>query len=295
VEELQEQHVEVYRARNAKSVREYALVLNAQHIPFVEIAMGKDRVLAVPAPEFERAQFELSHYAEENRNWPPRPAKVITLANGKQAAFWYGIVIVTFFLVDREGLFHLPWHTAGRADAEAILSGEWWRTITALTLHADLLHLASNLAFGAFFIAFASHLLGTGVGLLAMLGSGILGTLLNAIIQDPSHLSIGASTSVFGAIGTYVACLWAQRRRQKIGALYIWSPLLFGSFFLGQLGMSGVNTDVVAHGTGFASGLLIGAILGRLGSEVLTSERLQSNCSIVAALLIAIGWIAALV
>ena len=38
------------------------------------------------------------------------------------------------------------WHQRGAADAAAILRGEWWRILTALTLHADEAHAAGNAA-----------------------------------------------------------------------------------------------------------------------------------------------------
>ena len=36
------------------------------------------------------------------------------------------------------------WFEVGSASADLIWRGAWWRAITALTLHADLLHLAGN-------------------------------------------------------------------------------------------------------------------------------------------------------
>ena len=36
------------------------------------------------------------------------------------------------------------WFERGSADAAAILRGEWWRTVTALTLHGDALKIALN-------------------------------------------------------------------------------------------------------------------------------------------------------
>ena len=47
-----------------------------------------------------------------------------------------------------------PWLERGAAVSRAILQGEWWRTVTALTLHADGSHIAANLATGLLFAAF---------------------------------------------------------------------------------------------------------------------------------------------
>ena len=44
------------------------------------------------------------------------------------------------------------WIKAGSAASAAILHGEWWRTITAMTLHADLLHLFGNAVASLIFV-----------------------------------------------------------------------------------------------------------------------------------------------
>jgi len=298
-EQPEEQHFEVVRSPTVAGLREYALVLTARRIPHVQVNVGREHVLAVPQPFLEHAQRELEDYFQENANWPPPREEVITLSDGKYAALLYGLTVTLFFLLQTTRQFDLPWLENGRADAGAILSGEWWRTITALTLHADFLHLLSNLFYGAFFIAFTCHLVGTGLGLLSVLTSGIVGTLLNAVVQDPSHLSIGASTAVFGAVGVYAAFLWADRRRRKFGSLYIWAPILVGLSLLGTYGIpdiyseQGANVDVVAHATGFVAGLLSGAALGRLGSKRLNQPHIQQASAITAVVLVLVGWLAA--
>lgn len=295
----EDQHFEVVRAPSARGLREYALVLTARRIPHVQVRVGKEHVLAVPQPFLDQAIRELDDYFDENEDWPPAREKVVTLSDGKYAALLYGLTITLFFLLQTERHFQLPLLEKGRADAGAILAGEWWRTITALTLHADFLHLLSNLFYGAFFIAFTCHLVGTGLGLLSVLASGIVGTLMNAAVQDPSHLSIGASTAVFGAVGVYAAFLWADRRRRKFGSLYIWAPILVGLSLLGTYGIpdtyseEGANVDVVAHATGFVAGMIAGALLGRLGSERLDQPQLQQASGITAAVLVLVGWLAA--
>src|SRR5207237_567665 len=56
-----------------------------------------------------------------------------------------------------------PWFERGSAVAARILGGEWWRAVTALTLHANLAHLLAN--------AVACGLFAAALGLLAMLGA----------------------------------------------------------------------------------------------------------------------------
>ena len=47
--------------------------------------------------------------------------------------------------------FGRDWFAAGEAQAGLILDGEWERVVTALSLHADLGHLLSNLIAGSLF------------------------------------------------------------------------------------------------------------------------------------------------
>ena len=51
---------------------------------------------------------------------------------------------------------------AGMVDGAAIRAGEVWRPFTALTLHSDLLHLVSNLFFGALFVSLLFQMLDNG-------------------------------------------------------------------------------------------------------------------------------------
>ena len=70
---------------------------------------------------------------------------------------------------------------AGRVEAGALLGGEWWRAITALTLHIELAHLGGNLAFGAFFGYFVGRYFGTGVGWLAVLLAASVGNVAQRV------------------------------------------------------------------------------------------------------------------
>ena len=60
-----------------------------------------------------------------------------------------------------------PWFEGGSADSTRILAGELWRSVTALCLHADVGHVASNALFGALFlvvIALLPDLVSAGIG-----------------------------------------------------------------------------------------------------------------------------------
>jgi membrane associated rhomboid family serine protease len=295
------EHAEVHRTRSAKASREHALVLTSRRIPFVHVLVDGEHLIAVPVDLADDARRELARYADENANWPPQRRDPLTLADGKLAALCWSATLTAAFLLQSDRSFGLDWYRAGRGDAQAILAGEWWRTVTPLMLHADLLHLASNLVFGVLFAVFVSHLLGTGVGLLALLVSGALGNALSALVQSPPHLFVGASTSVFAGVGLYMGFLWVDRRRQRYGPLHVWTPILCGMLFLGWFGMgdasetAGVTdeTDVIAHATGFVAGLAVGIATALFAVRQLRRPGVQPTAGLIAAALIAAAWIAA--
>ncbi|MBK8180034.1 MAG: rhomboid family intramembrane serine protease [Planctomycetes bacterium] len=104
-------------------------------------------------------------------------------------------------LLSRTQAMGLDWIQRGRGVASRELDGEVWRAITGLSLHLDLPHFLSNLAFGALFTLLVCELIGAGLGLSLIFASGALGNLLNSLLQPGEHASIGASTAVFAAPG----------------------------------------------------------------------------------------------
>jgi membrane associated rhomboid family serine protease len=94
--------------------------------------------------------------------------------------------------------------------------------------------------------------------------TGVLGNWSNAWLQEPGHLSLGASTAVFGAIG----CLCASEARRRHLLLEPrarrLAPFGIALVLLAYLGVSGEHTDILAHVCGLAWGLLVGLALPAL-------------------------------
>ncbi len=61
------------------------------------------------------------------------------------------------------GFWRLDAFDLGAIDAARVQSGEWWRAWTALTLHVDASHLATNLGAGIWFGYLAGRQLGPGI------------------------------------------------------------------------------------------------------------------------------------
>ena len=71
-------------------------------------------------------------------------------------------------------------------------------------------------------------------------------------------------------------------------------PLVGGALLLGFLGMSGANTDVVAHATGLGAGFFLGWSAGSWRLPERLGRRGQITCGGLAAALVALAWLVAL-
>ncbi|MBN2361327.1 MAG: rhomboid family intramembrane serine protease [Deltaproteobacteria bacterium] len=178
------------------------------------------------------------------------------------------------------------------ASASAIVDGELYRSATALLLHANPGHLAANMAGLALFGSAACSIVGIGVGWLLILLAGVGGNLANALLYQTGHLSIGASTAVFGSIGVLAGQQFVVKYRAPLQRWRAWLPLGGGLALLAMLGSSPF-TDVAAH----ACGLLVGTALGA-GWAVAIRHRLRWPAQVVAlaaaAAILALAWARAL-
>lgn len=275
-------------------VNELALVLTARGVPFQRQMGTRGWELWVPMAEAQAAAAELTLYAHENaRQIGTRP--IDEVGEGKAGVAWYVATLLAVFLALHGRLLARDWLGAGRLEAGPLLDGEWWRAVTALTLHIELDHLGGNLAFGAFFGYFVGRYLGHGVGWLAVLLAAATGNVLNSLLQSPLHRSIGASTAVFAALGLLAAYTWRRGFlrdtpwRARIG------PIVAGIGLLAFTGTAGENTDLGAHLFGFIGGIGFGVALAHLAAIAwLKSERVQRLCGTAAALLLVIAWVVAL-
>lgn len=235
---------------------------------------------------------EIDAYRKEN---PPgrrrRPVRVPTYGGAAVGVLAYTAVVIGTAILASQWAFGVEWLPAGRMQAGRIMAGEWWRTITALTLHLDAAHVTANLIFGGVFGLLAAHALGGGVAWLAILLGGALGNFMNALVQAPGHSAIGASTAVFSALGIIVAHALRYRGALRGGVLRRWSPLIGGILLLAYTGTGGERTDIVAHLTGFVAGLVIGWVGCRLPDEVLSRSKVQSWSAATAAALVALAWV----
>ncbi len=140
----------------------------------------------------------------------------------------------------------------------------------------------------------AGFLLGSGVAWASILATGALGNALNACLQPVDHSAVGASTAVFGALAILSSYAWTQRRRLEGGWIRRWTPVLGGVLLLAYTGFGGERTDVLAHVTGFVSGLLVGGLYGAWAHRMPANARTQALVGLAALVVLAFCWMLAL-
>ena len=268
-------------------------MLHAVGVESQVVPAGESWSLVVLPHSLGIAVSHLRGYEREN---PPR-RRVLARPEQMHPRAWigplvYALVMVLVAWLAGHRSFATHWLAAGVLDTAAVRGGEFWRTVTALTLHFDVAHLLSNLGFGAFFGWLAAQLLGPGVAFGGAVAAATLANAVNATIQPAQHVSAGASTMVFAMLGLLAAYAWRRRADSGERWAYRWSPLIAGVFLLGFTGAGGANTDVLAHLTGFITGACTGWWLGRL--RTIPGPRLQWLAGFAALGVIAGAWALAL-
>jgi rhomboid protease GluP len=284
--------VEIFRSYQRSSCEERAFVLHAVGIASDLAWNGRTWSLLVTG---ETASAAIDHLLRYEREKPPRRRPAAEEPNHQLAwlgsAIYAAVLLLVGFLAGRY-TFAVDWFGAGALSARAVWDGEFWRAITALTLHVDVGHLLSNLGFGTFFGLLAGQLLGPGVAWSSVLLAAASANLINAWIQSESYSSIGASTAVFATLGLLAAYSWRRRAGASGRWAYRWAPLIAGVALLGFTGIGGERTDVLAHLTGFLTGTIGGSALALLPGR--PGERVQLIFGLLALTAVLAAWCAAL-
>lgn len=282
-----------FASGDSQVILEWQAVLESQRIPYrLRGAAGSWR-LEVLGGNYFRARRELVAYERERaffaaagRQPRPTPLRISrpALATSALLLGWYAWT----------GPFdpEWPWCRAGELSTAAVKGGEWWRTITALTLHADAPHVLGNAAFLALFVGPTAWMIGPGAALLLTLLGGACGNALSAGLRTGAgYHAVGASTAVFAALGLVTALRMLDRRyRQTLPRA--WVPLLAAIALLGLTGTA-PGSDLAGHAFGFIAGLgmgLPGIVLRRWRKR----RWLQVGLGLVAAGLMVFAWMTAL-
>src|ERR1700682_1674803 len=229
-----------------------SLVLDQEGIAHELRGVGEEQwALAIDDGDAVRAEAVLAAFELENPLLPRAPEKPRPMAGAGACGLVFFLAVLAIHVWTGPQSASSEWFERGSADAAAILRGEWWRTVTALTLHGDAAHAVGNAVLGGLLLALLSRALGPGVASVLVLLAGMAGTFAAAALVRRHFVSIGASTAVFGALGA-LAALRQHRRRA-------WVPLGAGLALLAFLGTS-KRADLAGHLCGFVAGVVLGAV-----------------------------------
>jgi rhomboid protease GluP len=244
---------------------EWAVVLAAGNIPHRLSPRLDGWALIVAARDAEAAREALDAYDRENiADTADVGANVVASIRGAAVVgVAVGLLLIGFFAVTGTHASRSIWFERGSADAGRIVAGEWWRTVTALTLHADAPHVIGNAGASVVLVGAVSHQLGPGVGLCVLLLAGAGGNALTAFAHGTHHNSVGASTAMFGAIGILAATRVMSRGRRP-AARKRWMIVAASLALLALLGTS-PGSDLLAH----LFGLLLGGAVGLAAAPTL--------------------------
>ena len=260
-----------------------SLVLEQEGITHELRRVGDKRwALQIDDTDAARAEAAVAAFEKENPPEMRRPEGVHPITGAVASGVAFALALVTFYVRTGPESAGSPWFERGSADAAAILRGEWWRAVTALTLHADAAHAAGNAVLGGLLLALLARSVGPGMASALMLLSGVAATFAAAGLTRHDFVSIGASTAVFGALGA-LAALPRQRRRA-------WMPLAGGLTLLALLGTS-KRADVAGHLCGFVAGVLAGVAVSRL--PPLRNRAAQAFLAVAAGCVPVAAWLAA--
>ncbi|MGC4117487.1 MAG: rhomboid family intramembrane serine protease [Myxococcales bacterium] len=281
---------------NEEAVGEAAVVHAAAEIPYrIEERPEGWAVLTAPEDASQSAK-ELAAFAEENGHHarPVEPQPVVGMPGGWAAGLVWALALVAFHFLVRNWFGAMPWVERGVSSAAKVLHGEPWRSVTALTLHADFPHVLANAAACVLFVGVVARWLGPGLGSLLVLLSGAAGNLVNAWYYGARHDSLGASTATFGAIGLLGALQFGRLWTRGPARRPAWVAIAASLGLFAMLGTS-VKSDVLAHLWGLAAGFVLGlpVALALRGRKV-PGEAVQAVLAGVTATSVVVAWLVAL-
>jgi len=167
------------------------------------------------------------------------------------------------------------------AKSPYILVGQWWRLVTAIFLHAGLLHIGLNLWCLFDLGPQVESLFSTAKFMVLYLVTGVAGFVLS-LWWRPFGMSVGASGAILGLIGILIGASFHHGHlgREYRGQLWRWVIyiFIFGLFFA---------VDNAAHLGGLVTGALLGYVVPEGEAETRASQNLWNALAVLSVVIIA--------
>lgn len=165
------------------------------------------------------------------------------------------------------------WRFGSEFSPDILDRGQWWRCITAVFLHGNLLHLIMNMMSLWSVATYLEDTLGKAKTLALYLVLGLAASAFSLWWHTRSGgigNSVGASGAICGLIG--VAVGFSTRHRNA--ARHLQSHYIGWALWIVIIGFSGFNIDNAGHVGGFVPGFLLGLVVRRRAATGLVARRL---------------------
>ncbi len=145
---------------------------------------------------------------------------------------------------------------SGALSSGLVAAGQYWRLMTAIFVHAGLIHLAFNLIALTTVSTSLEEELGGARYLSIFLLTGLAGSVASYALHFRVR-SVGASGAIFGLIGFAIPYFGRQRTLQARDVQRLMIRWAIYAFVFGLI----FGADNYAHAGGFVAGLLLGAVM----------------------------------
>jgi rhomboid protease GluP len=158
-----------------------------------------------------------------------------------------------------------------------ILAGQYWRLVTAVFLHAGLIHIGFNLWCLFDIGPMVESLFCGSKYIVIFLVTGVFGYVLS-LIWSPFGMSIGASGAIMGLIGVMITASYRLGSMGRELRRQLWKWVIYIAIF-GLIPIFSV--DNAAHLGGFISGLALGYLIPDGEPRTRGSENLWNTLAVV--------------
>jgi rhomboid protease GluP len=171
------------------------------------------------------------------------------------------------------------------AKAPYILAGQWWRLVTAMFLHAGLLHIGMNMWCLVDLGPQVESLFNTTKFTVFYLVTGIAGFVLS-VLWSPYGMSVGASGAIMGLIGILIGASFHHGNLGRDYRSQLWKWVIYIAIF-GLI----FSADNAAHFGGLLAGLALGYVVPEGEPATRPSENLWNALAVVSVLVIAASFV----